>query len=170
MGVTIYYRLGVWNRGALRETLDLAEATARMAGMATPREGEHDLIIDPGEGCETLEFRFRPWGEVKRGGWDFFGLRAGAEAGPYDGLMVCSGSCKTQWAGDMTHARVAELIRLVACRCSYVEILDEGEYYETRDRRRVLKAINESAELINELAKALSAAGFKVEKGAEVGA
>ena len=174
MGVTVHFRFAAWSKGAVEEALDRAEAMARQFARGAERVGELSLLVDPAEGCETLSLSFRRWEEVRRGAekgvWRYehrtlngaFNLdgRERSEGTPYGGLWVCSGSCKT--GGVWSHILVSELLRLLASRCSMVEVRDEGGYYETRDLRRVAEALEGDARRIGEL---LRRAGWRVEGG-----
>jgi hypothetical protein len=67
-------------------------------------------------------------------------------------MWVCASFTKTQSAGDITHVRVAEILRHIASFCSLVRINNEADYYETRDREKMLNAFGECSKLINKRA------------------
>lgn len=94
---------------------------------------QHILLIDP-PNCETLDLTFTP----DPIGW------------------ICSGSCKTQFSDWRTHAKIAELLRVLAAFCSGVEIYDEGEYYETRDVGRLNELLNQASGRLERLRAGLS--------------
>jgi len=185
VGVTIHYLLGARDPEALTRTLEEAKVLAMAMGMRIVVDDtvHHRLFIQPSEECETLVFEFRPWGEIRKTeDWDYakamisdhFNLEPPSWMSPEtkeevmrweDKTLWCGEFCKTQFAGDQTHVRVAELIRYVASRCSYVYINDEGDYYESRDSRKALDAINKTAELIGKVCEELQDLGFKVVRG-----
>ena len=169
MGVTIHYVLGAWDYDALVRTLEQAGEIAKRMGMEVVAEDPAHLrlIVNPSEDCETLAFEFRTWGEIKGSeGWSYAKsmigstFKLGAERygeelknNPHlwkdiqeleegwDRLYLCADFCKTQFAGDITHQRVAELIRFVASRCSlvYIDMLqglgwNVAKGYEIRGR------------------------------------
>jgi hypothetical protein len=175
MGITIHYRLGAQDGKAVERTLDLAELTARKLGMKAERREPKWLVVWPHPDAETLEFRFQYnkakateenlWGRIKELGPEEFEKLARELDDPLADKWVCSGSCKTQFAGADTHILVAELVRLVASFCSYVDVCDEGDYYETRNPVQAAKAIDESDTFIRAIAKQFQKAGFRVVVG-----
>jgi predicted Zn-ribbon and HTH transcriptional regulator len=164
MGATVYYQLGARNRRALIQTLDKVEEKARKLGMRTVRRGATKLLVQPAENCDTLAFEFKRWGEVKKA--ETIHCRI-VEALGDDSMFVCSGRCMTQFAGEEIHARVIELIRLVASRCSFVHVLDDCEYYET-DRERVADIFGKYSVMLERVTNALQKAGYRVTKAARV--
>jgi len=52
-------------------------------------------------------------------------------------------------------------LRYLAGFCSLVIIYDEADYYETRDRERMLNAFGECSRIINSIAARLKEAGWK---------
>ena len=74
-------------------------------------------------------------------------------------MWVCASFTKTQFAGDITHIRVAEILRYLAGFCSLVQIYDEADYYEMRDRKKMLNAFGECSKLINSVIGKLKEAG-----------
>ena len=158
MGVAVYYQLGVRRKSALIQILDRVEAEARKLGMRTVRHSATKLSVQPAENCETLVFEFKK-GRVDRGI-----IGPGCE----DSMFVCSGRCETQFAGEETHRRVVELIRLAASRCSFVHVLDDAEYYETLDKRLALRIFNKNARVLETVVNALRKAGYKVTTGVRI--
>jgi len=63
----------------------------------------------------------------------------------------------------ITHIRVAEILRYLAGLCSLVQVYDEADYYETRDRKKKLNAFGECSKLINSVIGKLKEAGWKEE-------
>jgi hypothetical protein len=165
MGATVYYQLGVRNRRALIQILDKVEEEARKLGMRTVRRGATKLLVQPAENCETLAFEFKWWGGGEKG--EALHCRI-VEALGDDSMFVCSGRCMTQFAGEEIHARVIELIRLVASRCSFVHVLDDCEYYETLDRGRMADIFGKYSGMLERVTDALQKAGYRVTKAARV--
>jgi hypothetical protein len=163
MGATVYYQLGVRNRRALIQTLDKVEEKARKLGMRAVRHGATKLLVQPAENCDTLAFEFKR--KVKKA--ETIHCRI-VEILDDDSMFVCSGRCMTQFAGEEIHARVIELIRLVASRCSFVHVLDDCEYYETLDRERVADIFGKYSVMLERITNALQKAGYRVTKAAPV--
>lgn len=164
MGITIHYALGVWDERALEDNLTRVAALARGMGMKASVSLEKEkkvLEVDPHERCETLYLAFTRLGEGEERHWAI-------NTKELEGMWFATGSCKTQFAGPEVHARVAELLRAVASKCSVVYINDEGDYYESGDGRRAEEAIRQNGLLIDLLAEVLREKGVKVVTGAEL--
>jgi hypothetical protein len=166
MGITIHYCLGARDGNAVERALDLAELMAKRWRMKVERKAPKWLIIWPHPKAETLEFCFH-FKEVK--GELLLGKLKRLTQGELERLMkelndplankwVCSGFCKTQFAGVDVHVQVAEILRLVASFMSYVEIDDEADYYETRDLIQAAQAMNVCDEIIGTIADGLQKA------------
>jgi hypothetical protein len=55
----------------------------------------------------------------------------------FDADNFCQDYCKTQFAPVQTHIQVTELLRLLQPQFSVLTIVDEGEYFETRDLEKL---------------------------------
>jgi hypothetical protein len=82
---------------------------------------------------------------------------------PLANRWVCSGFCKTQFAGVDVHVQVAEILRLVASFMSYVEIDDETDYYETRNVVQAASTLEMCQNIIGTIAQTLRAKGVEVQ-------
>jgi hypothetical protein len=166
MGVTIHYCLGARDGNAVERALDLAELMARKWGMKAERKAPKWLIIWPHPEAETLEFYFHfkkakeeaLLGKLKRLTQGELEWLMKELNNPLANKWVCSGSCKTQFAGVDVHMQVAEILRLVASFMSYVEIDDEADYYETRNLVQAAQAMNICDEIIGTIADRLQKA------------
>jgi len=173
MGITIHYRFGIHDEESLekvlRETKKMAESLKLDIRFFRLDQKEKALIIDPDENSETINLEFRKWGDIKgrfenSKEWDYTYdvMKHYFNDLPSD-MWVCASFTKTQFAGDITHVRVAEILRHVASFCSLVQIHDEADYYETRDREKMLNAFGECSKLINSVIGMLKEAGWKEE-------
>jgi len=186
MGITIHYRFMFMNEKALEMTLMLAKRFAEKLGMEILRfnlsENKKELIISPDEKCETINLVFQKWKDVKKQGkkeaWVYEYAVLGDFKiknwkGEYEDLFedndwVCAEFTKTQFAGAEVHSKVCEVLRIVASFSSWVDIFDEGEYYETLDYQNLVKNIEDLGKFINMFANALSQAGLEVSVGEEI--
>lgn len=165
MGITIHYKFGIWNEKALEKVLTKAKEIAEKLEMEVLdlnlNEKEKCLIILPHENSETINLVFQKWKDVKEknlNNWDYQREVLKKVSNVWyddENFWVCADFTKTQFAGDITHIKVAEILRYVAKFCSFVDIYDEAEYYETRDKEKLLENFGENAELINTLSNVL---------------
>ena len=168
MGVTIHYRLGQEEK-YVKPTLDAAYAAAKEIAeeqasrlgihMEMFRESDAELIINIG-GCESIYFNFRPVADIeKTEGWDYAKatlLEDNGLANQDRDLWWSSAFTKTQYADQLIeHKWVADIIRIVASRCHYAEVGDEGDYYHSGNMNDAAEAIGANGELIASLGKAL---------------
>lgn len=86
------------------------------------------LDLWPGEGCESMDL--------------FFQL--------IDGIFVCNSFCKTQYAEEFVqcHLLIIKMLDILKEKGFEVEVVDEGEYWETRDMKVLAKNLNESTSAI----------------------
>jgi len=86
------------------------------------------LDLWPGEGCESMDLCFQ-----RR-----------------DGKYVCESFCKTQYSEDFVkcHLLIIKLLDILKEKGFEVEVVDEGEYWETRDMKVLAKNLNESTSSI----------------------
>jgi len=173
MGITIHYRFGIYDEGSLEKVLKEAKEMAESLNLDVRffrlTKKEKVLIINPDENSETINLEFQKWRVVKgRIGngkdWDYAYdvMKHYFNDIPSD-MWVCASFTKTQFAGDITHVRVAEILRRIASHCSLVKIHDEAGYYETKDREKMLEAFGECSKLINSIVGMLKEAGWKEE-------
>jgi len=173
MGITIHYRFGIYDEQTvervLKEVKEIAEnSKMEIRGFAL-KEAEKILIINPAEGCETLNLEFKRWGDIKAKHenskeWNYaYDVLKHYFSDLSPDMWVCADFTKTQFAGDITHVRVAEILRHLAGFCSLVQIYDEAGYYETRDREKMLNAFGECSRLIGSIIGKLKEAGWKEE-------
>ena len=173
MGITIHYRFGIYNEQSLERVLNEIKETAESLDLEIRyfrlTEEEKALIISPHEDSETINLEFRKWGDIRRKfensrEWDYtYDVMKHHFNDIPSSMWVCAGFTKTQFAGDITHMRVAEILRYLAGFCSMVIIHDEADYYETRDREKMLNAFGECSRIINSIADRLKEAGWKEE-------
>lgn len=104
-GVTIHYSGSVESAANARAIVDLAEKYAKNQGWKTKKVKE-GIVFYPHPWCEPLNFAF----ENNKMKADFV---------------------KTQFAGAEVHKTIIELFREIRSMMSQLEIIDEGEYWET---------------------------------------
>ena len=185
MGVCISHRLGQ-TKPNVKDTLDQAEALAKVIGENTNvgievrRLSDAELLIDV-EGCETLDFNFKTPAEIMSAeGWSYEAavltddgkrtLDEGYEIKlyPQNEKMYAAAFCKTQYAGkSLAHKVVADLIKVVAGRCFYAEVCDEGDYYHTGKLGDAVAAIKENGIMIASIGAQLEGMGYEIKKGGE---
>ena len=116
---------------AMRDSIlkELGTSTSQMVELG---EGKPTTIVSldlwPGEGCESMDLCFQ-----RR-----------------DGKYVCESFCKTQYSEDFVqcHLLVIKLLDILKEKGFEVEVVDEGEYWETRDMKVLAKNLNESTSAI----------------------
>ena len=171
MGITIHYRFGIQDEKTLEKLLtkikEIVEEEMEIIHFELSDE-KKSLIILPHPNCETLELEFEKWEDIKKRyenskEWNYVyeTLKDEFSEETLEDLWVCSSFCKTQFAGDITHAKVCEILRIMASFCSLVKIDDEGEYYETRDKENLLECFGENARLIRAMSEMFKKAGFE---------
>jgi len=188
MGITIHYRFMFRDEKALERVLFLVKKFAEeKLGMKILKfdmnEKTKELIIHPDGKCETINLVFQRWKDVKeksKNKWTYeyevlskYKLCFNEKTENFsdffaDDDWVCADFTKTQFAGAEVHAKVCEVLRLVASFASFVDISDEANYYETLDFESLVKDIESLGNFINILANALRDAGFDVSVGGDV--
>lgn len=192
MGVAINHRLGQ-RKHLVKPTLDRAQRLAEQmqkelapkveTNIEIRRPDEYTLLIDI-SGCETLAFEFkgvdRILHEWEIDGWTYEWATLTDNGAkdldegynivefPQNEIYYASAFCETQYAGSLVaHRWVAELIRVVASRCHYAEVNDEGDYYHTGKIEDAEDAIVENGAMIDGLTAQIASLGFEAVKGGE---
>ena len=148
------------------------------------RLSDFELLIDI-KGCETLAFVFKSVKEIeeraKKEGFSYsYAVLTNDGAKKLDeGYKISdfpdnekyysADFTKTQYAGNiLAHKLVADIIKVVALRCFYAEVSDEGNYYHTGELGDAIGAIRENGKMIDAIGAELSAKGFEnIIKGGE---
>lgn len=121
-GVTIHYEGKVASDAALKGVLDEAVAFARERGwpVAVRSQG---VVLQPHTRSEPIELFFQ-------------------------GRALLPSWVKTQFAGLDTHIAIIDLFRPLAPRLQELSVDDEGDYWETRDRKALLTAFQQVDDLL----------------------
>ncbi len=179
MGVCINYSLGQ-QKELVKKSLDEAQKFAEIVArenavpnnieMVITRHSDNKLFIDIGN-CETLAFDFRTWEEFleekanDKQDWTYETAtlkdRFAKEVLENKSIMFSSQFTKTQFGTINEHKWVAEIIRIVAMKCMYVAVYDEGDYYHTGNIQDADEAIKENGKLIDSVAGMLKEQGFE---------
>jgi len=184
MGVTINQKLGQ-TKQRVKDTLDIAEKYTEIIKknvvdgleIKTRRLSDFELLIDV-TGCETLSFNFKSVKEINEqarsdyAGYDYAVLTNNGERKLDEGYEIkeypqnekyySAGFTKTQFASNIiAHKIIADLIKVVASRCFYAEVNDEGDYYHTGDLGDAIRNIRENSALIDGLTSKLTESGWK---------
>lgn len=193
MGVCISQKLGQYKH-CVKDTLDRAEEYANTlknnnvvddVEIEVERLSDFHLLIDI-TGCETLSFNFKSVKEINKqgkNGWNYMYAvltddgKEELDEGymikeyPHNEKYYSADFTKTQYAGNiMAHKVVADLVKIVASRCFYAEVHDEGDYYHTSKLGDAVKSIRENGAMIDSLGEQLAGLGWKKEniiKGGE---
>ena len=191
MGVCINQKLGQYKKN-VKATLDLAQRHAEQVKetkdidlkIEVRRLSDFELLIDI-KGCETLAFEFKSVKEIeereKKEGFSYsYAVLTNDGAKKLDeGYKISdfpdnekyysADFTKTQYAGNiLAHKLVADIIKVVALRCFYAEVSDEGNYYHTGELGDAIRAIRENGKMIDAIGAELSAKGFEnIIKGGE---
>jgi len=185
MGVCINNRLGQ-NKVYVKSTLDNCENMAHQIKKAQAdllgirfeikRISDYSLHINIGH-CETLAFDFKSVKQIleekeaERFSYEYEVITDGGkypmEVGykidefPQNEIWYSAGFTKTQFSKSMVeHKWVADLTRIVAGRCVFAKINDEGDYYHSGELKDAEGAIKENGALINSLVKGLTDLGY----------
>ena len=135
--------------------MKLVEPYAVKLGFKIEERSWNKLIANPHEKSEWVTLHWHKIKTIKnRTGWDMDKINQKA-IDLDDDTWFCSGFVKTQYAGTLTHIKVAEFLRRVAAFCSYVEIFDEADYYESGATEKSLKETNESFEASKQMIEGL---------------
>ena len=171
--------------------LQETRAKALKISFSIRRIDETCLLIDIGE-CETLSLDFKSWTywEAKARpkpegeGWsyklavlgDFKHLEENHrgehyEKWPDQKLLWSADFCKTQFASSVVeHKWVADILKIVASRCIFAMVDDEGDYYHTGTLEDATKSIEENGKLIDSIGGMLGNLGYEnmqIVKGGE---
>ena len=85
---------------------------------------------------------------------------------PQNEIYYSASFCKTQFSKILVeHKWVADIIKVVASRCVFAEVNDEGDYYHSGVLADAQEAIAENGALIDSLTGKLAGNGFEVLKG-----
>jgi len=184
MGVAISYRFGQ-KKCAVKNMLDWAEKGARVIeeeyaqkegiSIKIRRISDFKLLIDIGQ-CETVGFDFRSVKDIlaeaeKDWSYAYEALTDGGKREldegykiaefPQNEIYYSADFTKTQFCGKMLeHKWVADLVRIVAGYCLFVEVNDEGDYYHTGKLGDAQEAIKECGAMISGLTGTLKKLGF----------
>jgi hypothetical protein len=95
--------------------------------------------------------------------WDYQGSTRGIRIQPhinsdplnleFDKDYIIQEYCKTQYAEIETHLKIIEFLRLIETHFEWLNIDDEGEYWETNNLEILQSHIDKSFEIIEELKK-----------------
>ena len=90
--------------------------------------------------------------------WDYQGLTRGIRIQPhinsdplnleFDKDYIVQEYCKTQYAGIETHIKVIEILRLIEPYFDWLDVNDEGEYWETNNSEITQNHIDKCFEMI----------------------
>jgi hypothetical protein len=90
--------------------------------------------------------------------WDYLGLTRGIRIQPhinsdplnleFDKDYIIQEYCKTQFAGIETHIKVIEILKLIEPNFDWLDVNDEGEYWETNNSEITQNHIDKCFELI----------------------
>lgn len=186
MGITISHKFSQTKHN-VKDTLDRAEKLANVINknididIEVRRLDDTTLLIDV-EGCETLGFSFKSVKTIneqaeKEGfSYEYAVLTDDGKNQLDEGYNIkefpqnekyyCSNFCKTQFAKNIIcHKIVADIIRIVASRCIYADVNDEGEYYHSGKLEDATKSIKENGLMIDSLSGNLEGLGYQVIKG-----
>jgi hypothetical protein len=141
MGITIHYRGRVADVSHIDVAVDTAVAAAERRGWAARRFANARATVP----------RTSPERE-----WEYAGPTRGVVITPheqseplcleFDGDGVVEDFCKTHFAGADTHMAVIELLRELQPALESLEVVDEGEYWETSDRTRLTRLLDDCNE------------------------
>ena len=139
MGIEIHYAFV--RRKAPATLMKEIHMEAIRRGMRIRHFSQNRLLIEPHPQSEWIDLHWRTWQSIRDE------KETSDENADYwqwvktiverfytrlvrDGDWICLGFTKTQYAGIKCHCEVAELLRMVACRCRLADIGDEAGYYE----------------------------------------
>ena len=90
--------------------------------------------------------------------WDYQGFTRGIRIQPhvnsdplnleFDKDYIIQEYCKTQFAGIETHLKVIEILRLIEPYFECLDVIDEGEYWETNNKNILQGHIDKCFEII----------------------
>ena len=98
--------------------------------------GLQGIVLDPGEGCESLAFLFDRKGNL-RSAFAMMMIAEGTMGPEYESIF-----CKTQFAGAETHIRIVGVLKYVAKRfIRNLDVKDDSGYWDTGDRAELERRI-----------------------------
>lgn len=159
MGVTIHYR------GRLRSPADIQPFTNELADICRSTGWKYDLyhftepdvrgvIFKPHPESESVTFVFLEDGTLT----NFMALKLCDEA------EMPWAFCKTQFAGVDTHVALCKLFQYLQKKWfSTFEVMDESDFYETGNRKKLERQIEFLGTAITSIAEGLE--GAALEKG-----
>jgi len=68
----------------------------------------------------------------------------------FDKDYIIQEYCKTQYAGVETHIKVVDLLRLIEPYFDWLDVNDEGEYWETNNKQTLQNHIDKCFEIIEQ--------------------
>ena len=143
MGVTIHFEGKLKSEDSYQQLIEMsvdfatknkmtfeqfALSQKRLERVANEEEWNYDgpvkgIKILPSENCEPLWLEF-------------------------DENLIIQDFCKTQFARGMVHIQIVTLLDLVSNCFDNLSVIDEGEYWETRNAERLQELLDESFKLI----------------------
>lgn len=145
MGITIHFE------GQLKDEASLEAILGLTRNFCVERSWPHELI---NESQVTLN-RVRDEKD-----WDYIGPTKGIAVQPhensesfrleFDKELYVQEYTKTQFAPIDTHLGLVDLLRQLTPYFANLEVIDEGEFYETNDRTTLEGHFNRCFELLNE--------------------
>jgi len=167
VGITIHYRGTVDDLGRVEELEDrIIDLTFVLGGRATVWRsfGEHDsarvvrgVMVDMAPGHDTLSLLISPEGHLT----PLFEISA-AEQTPFSEPPYCC--VKTQFGSLQGHVAIVHLLdALRQGYCSNLNVTDEGEYYETRDVKKLVEQRRAVRAVLDAMADGLREHGLSSE-------
>lgn len=156
MGCCINHFIGFEDAGVLDDVLSAVAQRAVEFGFEVHEfeitDAKKTLRIQPHQQCETLCFDFRQigewtktedhlyWGdEIKTANWDDWRAANPLRVFLTKDLWYSAGFTKTEYAPKSVHAKICELLRMIAPVATLFCIRDEAGFYGTRSRQRLLE-------------------------------
>jgi len=137
MGITVHYEGTLRSERDLEAVLGLVRGEADAAGWAVEDVASDDATLERVIDEEERDYKGRVRGLV---------VRPHEEAEPlhfvFGDDLFMQDYCKTQFAGVETHIAVVALLRKLAPHFRRLDVIDDGELWDTRDVRR-LRALME---------------------------
>ncbi len=167
MGITIHYRGTIDDLNRVEELEDrVIDLVFALGGKATVWRSWSDtdrtrvlrgLMVEMAPGQETLSLVISPEGHFT----PLFQMEE-AEQAPFAEPPYCF--CKTQFGSLQGHIAVVHLLDAIRQNfCSNLEISDEGEYFETRDAKRLAAKMDFLGSAIKSMADGLREHGLNDE-------
>lgn len=132
MSITIHYQGTARSERDLSTILDTARGFAEQVGWPSARIEEPNGTLERVVDEEERDYHGRVRGLV---------LHPSADAEPFALLfgddLFLQDYCKTQFAGTETHVSVIALLREISPYFDQLEVIDEGEFWESRDLPRL---------------------------------